>query len=313
MFDKANYSRDSLRVDTVHDNRHALPDLDTARESIPYTFHVPELGIAGLTYTWVSHKGEAGAAMALFGPGIGAQPVAQYLADRPVPNDMDFANWHIEGFQMKQDLAFQKAEIRWQGDDVLLEFRFEGSHPPYAYSSHADGCPAYAAHDRIEQSGRCQGKIVIAGNETRFDGMAHRDHSWGTRDWNAFQHYNWFHGQTADGQIAIHYLRCLALGREIIRGYIFKDNTLAEIVSVNSNVHYDDRLIQQQLYTRIVDDLGRSITAEADFYAHHSMNASPTWQLREGAASARFDGQQGLAWVECGWPISYLDSVAPAA
>lgn len=312
MFNNVKFSRDGLRVDPIHDNRHELPDLETARESIPFTFHIPELGIAGLTYTWVNKKGEAGAAMALSGPGIGDKPIAQLLPDRKIPDTMDFSNWEIDGFQMQQDLHFKNAKVRWEAPEVLLEFDFEAIHPPYAYSSHPDGCPPYAAHDRIEQSGKCKGRIVLGNREIHFDSFAHRDHSWGTRDWRYFQHYNWFHGQTPDGKTAIHYWRCLALGREIIRGYIFQDNTMAEITKVESDMMYDDKLYQQNLECQIHDELGRIIDVTADFYTHYFLHPSPLWELREGAATATFNGQKAIVWVECGWPPAYLDGVLAA-
>ncbi|GAB3377641.1 hypothetical protein NCG89_13885 [Spongiibacter taiwanensis] len=313
MFKHITLARENLYIDPVHDNRHPLPDLDTARESIPYTFHIPALQIAGLTYTWVNSKNEAGAAMALSGPGIGDKPIEQLLPDRKLPDTMDYTNWQIDGFQMRQDLKFDTAAVRWESPDVLLEFDFEAIHPPYAYSSHAEGCPPYAAFDRIEQAGRCRGRIVMPGREEiTFDTFAHRDHSWGTRDWRYFQHYNWFHGQSLDGNTAIHYWRCLALGREIIRGYLCKDGTMAEIVGVESDMRYDDTLYQQQLSSTITDELGRSVDISADFYTHYTLRPSPLWHLREGAATATIAGQAAMAWVECGWPPGYLENIEQA-
>ena len=313
MFNNIKLARQNLYIDPVNDNRHELPRVDTARESIPYTFHIPELGIAGLTYTWVNGNNEAGAAMALSGPGIGKEPVQDVLADRRLPDDMDYTNWEIDGFSMCQDLKFKTAQVRWESAAALLEFDFDAIHPPYAYSINAMGCPPYAAHDRIEQAGHCRGRIVLPGrDEITFNTMAHRDHSWGTRDWRFFQHYNWFHGQTPDGRIAIHYWRCLALGREILRGYLFMDDIMAEIVDVDSDMRYDDALYQQQLTSTIRDEIGRSVEIGAEFYAHYTLRPSPLWHLREGAASATIAGQKGMAWVECGWPPAYLENIEQA-
>lgn len=309
MFDKTKFFRSDLAIDVIHDNRHVLPDSDTARESIPYTFHIPEEGIAGLTYTWVNKGGEAGAAMALYGPGIGDTPIEQLLPDRRVGSDMDFSNWQIDGFQMHQDIQFKHADVIWKSDAVLLEFSFDAIHPPYAYSSHAEGCPSYMAFDRIEQAGRCKGRIILNEREINFDTFAHRDHSWGTRDWRVFQHHNWFQGQSADGTVVIHYTRLLAMGREIVRGYIYKDGLMAEVTSVQSNIVFDDALYQRSMESVVIDEAGRTTRIIMDFYAHYTLKPSPLLHLREGSASASFDGKPGLGWVEVGWDPEYIDHI----
>src|SRR3546814_8828604 len=89
------------------------------------------------------------------------EAITGYLPDRPVPRDMNFDAWQIEGFSMRQDLAFETAEVRWEGPEASVDFRFEAFHPPYAYSTPAGGCPPYAADDRIEQSGRITGTLRI--------------------------------------------------------------------------------------------------------------------------------------------------------
>lgn len=309
MFEKVMLSRPGLAVDPVHDNRHQLPDLPLARESIPFLVHIPDEGIAAFTYTWVNKAGEAGAALAIFGPGVGDQPIQQKLADRPVPADMDFSEWQIEDFSMKQDLKFGTAEIRWITDAASIEFEFESFHPPYAYGSNADGCPSYAATDRIEQSGRVKGTITLGDRIIPFNGVGHRDHSWGTRDWGAFQYYNWFQGQNDDG-VSVHYWKFLVGGREHLRGYVCKDGLLAEVVDVQSKIVFDDNAWQKSLTTTILDDAGRTTEVHAEFYATYPLVPDPLITLREGAARATFDGKPGNGWLEVAWQPSYLAHMA---
>lgn len=299
-------SRETLAIDPSHDDRHTLPNTPFARESIPYTIVLPEEGIAAFTYTWVNGESEAGAAMALFGPGIG-EPIQQRLADRPVDKAMDFSNWAIDGFLMRQDLRFEKAEIAWVTDTASIEFDFTALHPPYAYGSHKDGCPSYTAHNRIEQSGRTQGVIRLPDRNIAFNTFAHRDHSWGTRVWEAFHHYNWFEGQSSDGSIIVHYWRYFALGRENLRGYVVKDGVMAEIRHIETDVVFNSKLWQEHIDTRLIDELDRETHISADFYAHYALHPADTSVLREGAASAEFDGKPGVGWMEVYWPSSYLD------
>ena len=111
MYDDIRLSRPGLAVDTIHDGRHKLEKVAFSRESIPYTLHIPELKIAAFTYTWVNSDSEAGAAIALYGPGVGEKPFQERIADRKVDENMDFSDWQIETFSMKQDLNFRKADV----------------------------------------------------------------------------------------------------------------------------------------------------------------------------------------------------------
>ncbi|MEN9708124.1 MAG: hypothetical protein RIQ68_532 [Pseudomonadota bacterium] len=309
MFEAIKLSRPGLQLDPVHDNRHALPEHPLARESSPFLVHLPEEGIAAFTYTWVNKRGEAGAALAIFGPGVGDAPIQQRLADRPVPADMDFSNWQIENFSMQQDLKFGTARIRWVTDAASIEFDFESFHPPYAYGAHADGCPAYAATDRIEQSGRVKGQITLGDRVIPFDTVGHRDHSWGTRDWGAFQFYNWFQGQNSDG-VSVHYWKFLVGGREHLRGYVCKDGLMAEVTSVQSNIVLDDNAWQKSMTATVSDDAGRTTKVTAEFYATYTLLPDPLIALREAAGRATFDGKPGLGWLEVSWQPAYLDHMA---
>lgn len=298
-------ARPGLEVDLAHDNRHQLTDSPIARESIPMMINLPDQGIAGFTYTWVNGASEAGAMLALFGPGIGDTSIQQRLADRPVSRDMDFGDWQIDGFTIRQDLKFGRCDVLWNSDEASLDLTFEAFHPPYAYGANKDGCPSYTATDRIEQSGTLKGTITVGGKTIAVDGLGHRDHSWGTRDWGAFQHYNWFEGQSAAG-VAVHFWRFIALGQSHLRGYVFKDGLLAEVTDVDFQMSYSDELWQQKMVATVTDEAGRKTEVVADFYAHHTLIPSDLLHLREGAARATYDGKPGIGWMECAWPPSYI-------
>lgn len=310
MYDDIELHRTNLAVEAQHDNRHELPDSSYARESVPYLVHIPDEEIAAFTYTWVNKAGEAGAALAIFGPGVGSDPIEQLLPDRPVPMGMDFSDWQMETFSMRQSLDFRHAEVNWTTETTAIEFTFDAIHPPYAYSSHAEGCSAYAAVDRIEQSGRVKGQFTLGDRSIPFDTLGHRDHSWGTRIWEAFQHYNWFQGQSADGSIVVHYWRYLALGRLNLRGYVVRDGVMAEVTKVRTKVEYSDDLWQKKLVSKVHDEAGRVTEVSADFYAHYTLKPSDAVHLRESAARASYDGTPGLGWMEAAWPPAYLDFIS---
>lgn len=306
MLDTVKLTRPDLTLPAVNDGRHTLdPANPQDRESIPLVVHLPEEGIAFFTYTWVNSASEAGAAIALFGPGIGPEQITFGMADRKIPDTMNFSEWKIDGFSMEHDLAFKKAHCHFQNERVEIDFTFEGSHPPYAYGANAGGCPPYCANNRIEQAGRVVGKLVIDGRTIPFDTTAHRDHSWGVRDWKVMQNYRWFEGQAGPDN-AVHFWHLNALGETRLMGYVFKDGLMAEITDLDVAVDFDARFVQQRLEATITDEAGRTTRVVADFYAHGVLIPSADITLNESAARMTMDGKQGVGWLEHAWPSDYL-------
>ncbi len=309
-FEGVTLSRENLRVDDIHDGRHSLPDRPLMRESIPYCVVLPKEKIAFFTYTWVNKDSMAGAALGIWGPGIGREePLQLRLPDRAVPSDMNFDDWRIDGFSMRQDLRFGTAEIQWRSPEAEVEFRFEGFHPPYAYSSHKDGSPSYAADDRIEQSGRITGTLRIDGRTIPIDTTGHRDHSWGTRDWGALHYYRWLQAQVGES-ISVHFWEFYALGERQVRGYVFKDGLMAELTELDFQWQGDERLNQKSYQCTIRDEAGRMTRLDAEVFGVCPLVTDPNFVLNEGASVVTIDGQAGAGWVEMGWPISYLKHVA---
>lgn len=305
MFDNAVLSEKAMILDPIHDGRHKLPAVALGRESIPYIVVLPEHQIAFFTYTWVTADSMAGAALAVFGPGVGAAPIQQKLADRPVPADMGFDNWQIEGFSMKQDLKFDCAHVRWETPEAMVEFDFEAFHPPYSYGADPRGCPSYCATDRIEQAGRVKGVLRLGDRVIAFDATGHRDHSWGTRDWIPFQQYEWFVGQVGT-DTSVHFWRFNALGKEHVRGYVFKDGLMSRVDRVSVDVTYDDQFWQTGYVADIVDADGRNTRVETEVFGCYTLVPHPDLSLNESGGRATIDGRRGVGWMECAWPTSYL-------
>lgn len=308
MFDNSVLAEAEMAIDPVHDGRHVLPKAANGRESIPYLIILPEEQIALFTYTWVTGDGKAGAALAIFGPGVGGAPIQQRLPDRPISPDMDFDNWEIDGFSMKQDLMFGKAHIRWETAEATVEFDYESYHPPYAYAADPRGCPSYCAADRIEQAGSVKGTLRIGDRTIAIDATGHRDHSWGTRDWVAFQQYEWFIGQVGT-DISVHFWHLQALGKEQIRGYVYKDGLMSRVETVKVDVEYDDQFWQKSYVANIVDAAGRETRIETEVFATYCLVPDPALSLNESAGRAMIDGKAGVGWLECAWPTSYLEHI----
>jgi hypothetical protein len=308
MFTNTVLAEPEMAIDPLHDGRHVLPDVPNGRESIPYIVVLPEHQIAFFTYTWVTKDSQAGAALAIFGPGVGGAPIQQGLPDRPVPKDMNFDNWVIDGFTMKQDLKFDKAHLRWETPEATVDFDFEAYHPPYAYGADPRGCPSYCATDRIEQAGRAKGTLRIGDRTIEFDATGHRDHSWGTRDWIPFQQYEWFVGQVGT-ETSVHFWHFHALGKTQVRGYVFKEGLMSRIETVDVDVTYDDQFWQTAYTANVVDAAGRTTRVETDVFGCYTLVPHPELSLNESGGRAKIDGRDGVGWMECAWPTKYLDHI----
>lgn len=298
----------SLVLEAVHDGRHVLRDEPTARESVPYLVNLPEHGIALFTYTWVNSAGQAGAVLAVFGPGIGEQPLVEHLADRPVPASMGFDDWRIGDFSMQQDLRFDRARVRWASEKVQLDLQFEAFHPPYAYGRDARGCMAYVADDRIEQSGTARGTLTIGDRRMAFDTTGHRDHSWGTRDWGVFQHYKWVHAQ-AGPEVAVHFWEVQSLGRTELRGYVFKQGRLSVVTDVQVGYEYEGALNPTSFSAVVKDADGRTTTLTAQVVSRFQLYPEPQSCLNENAGVGEIDGQPAVAWMEIFFPEAYRQHI----
>ena len=299
-------TRQSLTLPAENDGRHTLdPALAHDRESVPLIVNLPEHGIAFFTYTWVNAASMAGAMVCLFGPGVGPEQLTFVYPDRPVPADMNFSDWKIEDFEMHHDLQFQTAQFRFANAQVQLDFSFESAHPPYAYGANAKGCPAYCATNRIEQSGRVKGSLVIDGRRIDFDTTGHRDHSWGTRDWKAMQNYRWFEGQ-AGPETALHFWHLNALGETRLLGYVVKDGLMAEITALDFEVTYDANYFQDRITATVTDEAGRTTHMTTDFKMKGVLVPSPDIVLNEAGGTMMLDGKPGVGWLEHAWPTDYL-------
>ena len=298
----------SLALDPAHDGRHVLRDEARARESVPYLLNLPEQGIALFTYTWVNSASEAGAVLAVFGPGVGPQPVVGPLADRPVPSTMGFDEWQIGGFTMQQDLKFDRARIRWESDKVSLDLQFEAFHPPYSYGRDARGCMPYVADDRIEQSGTAKGRLRLGERHIDFDTTGHRDHSWGMRDWAVFQHYKWVHAQ-AGSDVAVHLWEVQALGRVELRGYVYKQGRLSVVSDVKTEYEYEGPLNPTAFAAVIRDADGRTTTLKARVVSRFQLYPEPQTCLHESAGTGEIDGRPAVAWLELFFPESYRQHI----
>lgn len=291
----------------THDERHRLdPARPDVRESVVWVLPLPEHGLGLVAYTWVDAFGKAGTAGIAFGPRLG-DAVFERVDDIPVPDEMGFDDWHAGPMRFGHLEPLHSSRIDYQGERLGMEFTFASSHPPYAYSSHAEPFPLYYADDRFEQSGRARGTVRLDGEEIPFDGFCHRDHSWGARVWGGTLHYKWLNFLT-DGA-SVHVMDLQGYGRTTVRGYVNRDGTTAEIVDAAFDYDLDDGdFFHRRLAATFQDDAGRTTTVRiTKATAELAYPISPHLTLMDIVGEAEIEGQQGVTYAEMAWPPEYLE------
>jgi len=298
-------------LDPINDGRHKLNAGPLERESVPFVISLPEHGLGVFSYTWVNNEHRAGSMFVVYGPGIGDVPIVEAVDGVEMKATDNFDDWTVGSVQIKHDLALKTAELHVKGARTSIDLQFEAAHPAYAYGFHPQGCPDYAATNRLEQAGRIRGELRVDGRSFAIDTTGARDHSWGTRDWEAPQHWKWLHAQ-AGPEICVHFWKIEARGRTDLRGYVFRDGRMAEVMSVDIDFETDGQYRQTGIDVIVNDTAGRSTRVAGSFFAHFPLLPGPHTTLNEGAMRCEIDGKPGVGWVEFMWPTSYLESLRAA-
>jgi hypothetical protein len=150
------------------------------------------------------------------------------------------------------------------------------------------------------------GTIRVDGREYAFDTYGARDHSWGTREWRAPQHWKWLHAY-AGKDLAVHFWKIEARGNTDLRGYVLRDGRMAEVVSVEVEFEHDGKYAQRSIEAIVRDTAGRVTRVSGKFFGIFPFIPGPHTTLNEGAMSCEIEGQPGVGWTEVMWDTQYLD------
>lgn len=284
----------------------AHPDV---RESLAFLIPLPSAELGAIFYTWVhangpNDQGRAGAALIVFGDGVG-EPVFEVYDDVAVPDSMAFDDWRVGPARMSLSDDMSTARISFTGENVAVEFDWTGVNPSFGYGVNDQPSPPWLAWDRTEQGGRVTGSLSVRGVEHRLDTLAHRDHSWGMRDWGGPTHWKWWN-VLADGGVAIHAMEIQSFGKTTLHGYVQKDGVIARIVAMDSDITFDERFVHTEIRATIRDDEGRTTEVTARRGADLQWPVSPRLWIHEAAMFTTVDGVDGIGYIECAWPPEYV-------
>jgi hypothetical protein len=297
----------------AHDDlRHRVPDGQRMRDSLFWNLIVPEEELAMQVYTFVNHRGRAGYNVVVWGGG--EEPLALEQTLGQVAPDADFDDWRFEGLGLRQPELRRTAELRFASDAVKLEYDFTALHEAFSYRQNPGGLPEWFAVNRFEQAGRVVGVLEVAGRRIEFDRIAHRDHSWGTRDWGYPHHWKWLLAHTPSGR-ALNGFVWIAKGEWGFNGYVLRDGEPVAIDHVSrQRAEYDERMGQTRLEAEIVDIDGQTTELTLESFGLVRMPHDDPFGtiIMEAGCTCTIDGEAGGGQFETHWPVAYIEQLAAA-
>ena len=280
-----------------------------ARESLLLTAPIPDEQLLIFLYAWREGGTKWGRFVFIAGADMNS-PLFLSHADDTDYSGENLRDFTVGGLHWRQPKPLTTAEVEFHAGRVELALRFEGIHAPFSWHDNADGCPDWAAHNRFEQSGLTRGSLTLGDRHVEFTGVGHRDHSWGSRNWNMLQHWKWINAATPDGASSLHAMIMWVKGKTLVNGYLNFNGQVSPIVSAEASADLDDNMVHRAARGRFVDEQGREMTFESRYSAGWSMPIQHLL-LNEIGMAATLNCAPAVAHVELGWPTDYVRNLAP--
>jgi hypothetical protein len=275
------------------------------RDSLFWELIMPEEKLGMQIYLYLTDRGRTGYNVAVWGPG--AEPVALKLEQGTVGPDADFGAFEFRGLTFTQPALHRTCQVRYASDDVSIAFDFEALHDAFSYHANPDGLPPWFARNRLEQTGHVTGYLDVRGRHIAWDRTGHRDHSWGTRDWDVPQHWKWFIAYTESGRVVNGWI-WIARGEWGFAGYVVRDGVTIPVSHIRHHAEYHDDMTQRRLEADIVDITGVTTHLVLDVYGVLKLPARDPMGpvIYEAACFAGIDGEPGAGQFETQWNGQYL-------
>lgn len=293
------------------DLRHRVANGQRMRDSLFWNLIVPEERLAMQVYVFVNHRGRSGYNVCIWG-GNREPIIEQHLGQ--VDPEADFDDWDDHGLRLRQPEVRRTAELRYESERINLVYDFEALHEAFSYRQNPGGLPQWFAQNRFEQAGRVTGTLTVDGQSTSFDRIAHRDHSWGPRNWGYPHHWKWLLAHTPSGR-AFNGFVWIAEGEWGFNGYVLRDGRPVAIDRLTrQRATYDDRMDHTHLDAEIIDVEGETTVLTFESFGLVRMPHDDPFGtiIMEAGCYAEIDGEAGGGQFETHWPVQYLEHLAAA-
>jgi hypothetical protein len=293
--------------DPGDDRRHRPEPGGRMRDSLFWQVTMPDEQLGMQIYLYLTHRGRTGYNVVVWGEQRD-EPIVLETETGLVDDSMDLDSFAFNGLTLVQPELRKSCTVRFHSDRVDIDLEFEAIHDAFSYRNNPDGLPEWFAHNRFEQTGRVTGHLGFGGRRIEWDRMAHRDHSWGVRDWGVPQHWKWFVAYTESGR-AVNGWIWIAYGEWGFAGYVVTDGVTIPVRTIEHRAQFRDDMVQCRLEADLVDTTGgvTQVTMES-FGAVRLPTRDPmATVITEAACAATIDGEAGAGQFETQWPGPYLD------
>ncbi len=291
------------RLRPEDDLRHDISGSDHGRESLFWVLPLPAHDLLLLNYAWINADGTCGRFVALAGKDPANPHVLDMQDGIPLGGD-DFGDCDFGGLKVRLPELMKRSELSYAGDNLSFDLAFDAIHEPFSYHDNPDGCPSWLADDRFEQSLTVKGTLNADGREIEIDTTAHRDHSWGNRDWEVLHHWKWINAQDGSDTTVNAYTNVL-LGDLTVNGYLYKAGLLSPLVEVDVRTEFGPAFVQHGIEATFVDAEGRRAELKGRINTGMHLDFGPIF-VNETGCTGELDGRPVPYLFECGWEPGYI-------
>jgi hypothetical protein len=287
------------------DLRHDLSGSRKGRESLFWLVPLPDENLMLLVYVWLYADGSAGR-FVIIGENDPTAPPVHDAQDRLEFVGKDLDDCSIGGLGIRLPELFKTSELSYDTGPAAFDLHFEAIHRPFSYHDNADGCPSWLADNRFEQSLSVTGRLRLGNRHIEIDTTAHRDHSWGTRDWALMQQWQWINVQDGTGTTVNAYTN-VVLGERTVNGYLYRDGRLSPLVEVRTSPEFGPDYHQNALHAEFVDTEGRTAVLDAtrNSAVRLDFGSSPLL-INEIGCHGTLEGRPVPLLYEIGWDGNYI-------
>ncbi|MHA1144539.1 MAG: DUF7064 domain-containing protein [Candidatus Helarchaeota archaeon] len=153
----------------------------------------------------------------------------------------------------------EKWEISFKiGRTRELKYEWMARFPVYVYPSGGWNVPDILDQRHYEQSGIVKGTITLRNNESRpVNGLGHRDHSWGVRNWAHIKEWVWISAQFPDWAMNC-WLNTIR-GKQYLHGFISKASGNTSIVKAKIDTDYSSKGVPTNSRFELEDSNGNPV------------------------------------------------------
>jgi hypothetical protein len=184
-----------------------------------------------------------------------------------------------------------------------MDMVFEALSPAFDYSAHGAQLASTMTGSHFEQSGRVTGWTHFGAERHQVDALGQRDKSWGVRDWDRLEGWEWLAGQLGPDW-SFNLMQTIENGQRLDNGFVFRDGGTHPLERARIDYEWGEQEHQmRRAAIELVEVGGRAQpkpSAVSRSYATRSGSRRPTWRTRSSPRKPLTRAKAKESWSTCG-------------